>query len=231
MKKTSLASAAFTLIELLVVMAIIAVLATLVLTQGPALLARAQMTGTMSNARQLHMAAMRMATDGSTNSNSSLVWPGDDTTLNTLESYGNRLVQNDYLSAGDLQKLLSAPGANAIVASTTQNGTTTVTLTGKSALKIYKIREVDPTNAIFAATANFTYNTALNQTKAPYGEKGFVVIRKGGDASLFQRAQATAPGGAMDKYRNTVGALPLPATGGDEAPPAEDATMVLTNPQ
>src|SRR5947209_7936495 len=151
--------AGFTLIELLVVMAIIAVLATLVLTQGPALLARAQLTSTMNNARQLYMAAFQMATDGSTNSDPNLSWPGDDASLSTLEAYCNKLVQGDYLKPGDLQKLLTAPGANPNVNSSTSGNVTTITLTGKSALKVYKLREVDASNTIFAASANFTYNT------------------------------------------------------------------------
>lgn len=224
----------FTLIELLVVMAIIAVLATLVLTQGPALLARAQLTSTMNNARQLYMAGFSMATDGTTNSDPNLTWPGDDASTTTLEAYCNKLVQGDYLKPGDLQKLLTAPGANPVVTSASNGNTTTIQLTGKSALKVYKVREVDASNAIFAATSNFTYNTALDSSKVPYGDKGFVVMRKGGDASSLRKTQATAAnnGGDISKYQNALGVLPIPSSGNSNTPPtSEDSSMVLTNPQ
>ena len=222
----------FTLIELLVVMAIIAVLATLVLTQGPALLARAQLTSTMNNARQMYMAAFQMATDGTTNSDANLSWPGDDSNLSTLEAYCNKLVQGDYLKAGDVQKLLTAPGANPTVNSTTSGNTTSITLNGKCALKIYKAREVDASNGIFAASANFTYNTDLDNSKVPYGDKGFVIIRKGGDASSLRKSQATIKNynNDMTRYQNSVGVLPIPANG-TTPPTSEDPSMALANPQ
>ena len=62
-------------------------------------------------------------------------------------------------------------------------GVTSVTLTGIPALKVYKIKESDGSNTIFAVTNNYNYGTALTATGNPYGDKGFVVIRKGGDAA------------------------------------------------
>ena len=115
MNKTT--TPAFTLIELLVVISIIAVLA---LLAGPALtqaLSKGQMTGTMNNARQLYLAGFQMATDGGTNSDPNLSWPGDDPALTDLQGYCTKLVQNDYLKAGDLQKILNAPGSNCNVTS------------------------------------------------------------------------------------------------------------------
>lgn len=214
MRKTS--SSAFTLIELLVVMAIIAVLATLVLTQGPALLARAQMTGTLNNERQLYMAGFQMATDGATNSDATLVWPGADTTnIRTLQDYVSRLVSNNYLQVGDLPKILSAPGATCTATATTANNTTTVTLGGTPAVKVYPVTDTDPSNAIFATSANYTYDTALDNTKVPYGDKGFVVIRKGGDASSLRKNNAVAGTGttAVSAFESSVGKKPGEASG------------------
>ncbi len=230
MKKTS----AFTLIELLVVIAIIAVLAALAVPALTNALGRGQMTGTMNNARQLYLAGFQMATDGSTNSDPNLSWPGDDATLTTLQTYVQKLVQNDYLKPGDVQKILTAPGTNAVVDSSSgggTGGTTTVTLSGKSGLKVYKVREPDASNTIFAASANYTYNTALDASKVPYGDKGFIIVRKGGDASIYRKNQATNAntGGDIKKFQNSIGVLPSPATGG-EPPTSEDASMVLTNP-
>src|SRR5439155_17195186 len=122
-------SPAFTLIELLVVISIIAVLA---LLAGPALtqaLTKGQMTGTLSNARQLYLAGFQMATDGGANSDPNLSWPGDDPALADLQGYCTKLVQNNYLKAGDLQKILNAPGANCAVTAVA-GPPATVTLTG-----------------------------------------------------------------------------------------------------
>ena len=55
---------AFTLIELLVVIAIIAILAALAVPALTSALAKAQMSGTMNNARQLYLAQFQMSNDG-----------------------------------------------------------------------------------------------------------------------------------------------------------------------
>jgi prepilin-type N-terminal cleavage/methylation domain-containing protein len=240
MRKHSVA--AFTLIEMLVVIAIIATLAAFAVPALTSALTQGQLTGTMNNARQLFLAAQQMALDGASNSDPNYGWPGDLTTsaaggagggsggaITTLEEYSNRLVQNDYLKAGDLQKLLNAPGAACTVNSTDSNGTTTVTLTGKSALKVYKVKETDPANSVFSVTNNFVYNTALAATAAPYGDKGFVVIRKGGDAAKYKKNQATSAGFSSDarKYQNAIGKLPGDPDG---TPSTESSTNVLTGP-
>ena len=62
--KINKSSSGFTLIELLVVIAIIAILAALAVPALTSALAKAQMTGTMNNARQLYLAQFSMANDG-----------------------------------------------------------------------------------------------------------------------------------------------------------------------
>src|SRR5437868_15335478 len=106
---------AFTLIEMLVVISIIAVLAAFAVPALTSALTKGQMTGTLNNGRQLYLAAQQMALDGAANSDPTLVWPGDDATITTVTQYANRLIANDYLKPGDLQKLLNAPGTNATV--------------------------------------------------------------------------------------------------------------------
>src|ERR1051325_7777352 len=149
----------FTLIELLVVIAIIATIAAFAVPALTSALTKGQMTGTMNNARQLYLAGYQMALDGAANSDGTLQWPGDYTTAQTLQTYAEKLVQNDYLKTSDLPKILSAPGAPC---SATQGGsppTITVNLSGTSGLKVYPIKDSDGSNVIFAVSANYTYDT------------------------------------------------------------------------
>src|SRR5215472_1788947 len=103
---------AFTLIELLVVIAIIAILAALAVPALTSALNKAQMSGTMNNARQLYIAQFQMSNDGAANSDSTSAWPGDLPTLpGTVHDYLNVLLGKGYLKGGDAIKLLNAPGA------------------------------------------------------------------------------------------------------------------------
>ena len=93
--KTNKSSSAFTLIELLVVIAIIAILAALAVPALTSALAKAQMTGTMNNARQLYLAQFQMSNDGAATGDSTLAWPGDllAALQQTLEGYCNTIVK------------------------------------------------------------------------------------------------------------------------------------------
>jgi prepilin-type N-terminal cleavage/methylation domain-containing protein len=222
---------AFTLIEMLVVISIIVVLAAFA---GPALfsaLTKGQMTGSVNNARQLFLAGQQMALDGSTNSDPTRAWPGDlsetaaapgatPQPITTLQQYVTKLVAGDYLKPGDIAKLLSAPGA---ICTTDANGT----VSGKSALKVYKMKDTDSTNTIFAVTSNYTYDTDLTSTAAPYGDKGFVVTRKGGDSAVLKKNNATATSGQETTFQSLVGKKPGEADG---TVTAGDSTVSLTNP-
>src|ERR1043166_6142177 len=225
----------FTLIEMLVVISIIVVLAAFA---GPALfnaLAKGQMTASLNNARQLYLAGQQMALDGATNSDPTRAWPGDlsdsasgsggtssSAPITSLQQYVTKLVQGDYLKPGDVQKLLSAPGATC-----TDSTSSGVTLSGKSALKVYKVKETDSTNTIFAVTANYSYNSTLDGAAAPYGDKGFVVQRKGGDASVLKKNNATVTAGQETTFQSVVGKKPGEADG---TVTAGDSAVALTNP-
>jgi prepilin-type N-terminal cleavage/methylation domain-containing protein len=177
---------AFTLIELLVVIAIIAILAALAVPALTSALAKAQMSGTMNNARQLYLAQFQMANDGSATGDASLAWPAELTPVpGTLAAYCDVLVTKGYLKVGDLSKLLSAPGASCNAAAGTP-----ITLTGTSALKVYPVNDAAPAIAIFAVSKNYVYDTAIVGTDVPYGTKGFIVMRKGGDGAVFKSGQA-----------------------------------------
>jgi len=171
--KINKTSSAFTLIELLVVIAIIAILAALAVPALTSALAKAQMSGTMNNARQLYLAQFQMANDGTSTGDATLAWPGDlAIPPATLAAYCDLLVSKGYLKAGDLSKLLNAPGATCTVTAGPP-----VVLGGTSALKVYPVKDSDPAIAIVG-------------TDVPYGTKGFVVMRKGGDGAVFKGGQA-----------------------------------------
>ena len=227
-------SAAFTLIEMLVVISIIVVLASFAVPAVISGLTKGQMVGTLNNARQLFLAGQQMALDGSTNGDTNLNWPGGySPALATLQDYCNKLVQGDYLKAADLPKILSAPGATCTATSTTSGSppVTTVTLSGtKSALKVYPVTDANNSNTVFATTSNYVYDTAFGASPPnPYGDKGFVVIRKGGDASVLKKSNASAASGAAgtSAFESQVGKKPGEVDG---TVSAGDPTGVLTYP-
>src|SRR5437870_31711 len=100
---------AFTLIELLVVIAIIAILAALAVPALTSALAKAQMTGTMNNERQLYLAQFQMSNDGAATSDATSAWPGDLPALPPdLITYLNVLTGKGYLRGADAIKLMTA---------------------------------------------------------------------------------------------------------------------------
>ena len=195
----------FTLIELLVVISIIAVLASLAVPAVTGALVKGQLIQAVSNARQIHMATFSMANDGATNSDATLGWPGEaDTGITSVPLFVGHLVGNDYLKAGDL-KVFATAGVSAYAKSGATSGSgTALTVSDfelkNSAYKVYMVKESDSSNTVFLATKNYTYNTALSGTATPFSDKGFVIIRKGGDASSLKKQQAT--------NMNLVGTIP-----------------------
>ena len=199
---------AFTLTHLLVLIAIGAVLLVLAFPTIKDGLAKRHMNLTMIHARELYLAGFRMATEGTAKSDTSRAWPGDyDAGVTTLADYCAKLVQGDYLKPDDLKRILHAPGAVCQINSA--GSPATVTLTGTSALKLYKVKGSDPSLTIFSVSSNYVYGTALKPTDAPFGDKGFVVMRKRGDAGVYRKHQATVAGWGNDKaeFHDKIGML------------------------
>jgi prepilin-type N-terminal cleavage/methylation domain-containing protein len=178
MKKSS---RAFTLIELLVVIAIIGILAALALPAVTGALTRGQMTQSLSNMKQLHLATTQMALDGMTTGDTNLAWPADSG--NSFQRWATNLIEGAYLTTNDFAKLVSAPGK--------QNGPGAIPTLTASAVIAYRVGESSESATVFLTTANYDYVAGggtvggSSGTNTPYGKKGFVVFRKGGDGAVF----------------------------------------------
>ena len=199
---------AFTLIELLVVIAIIAILAALAVPALTSALSKAQQTGTMNNARQLYLSQFQMSNDGSATGDTTSVWPGDLTTPpTTITDYLNILTGKGYLKGAYAIKLLNAPSATYTASVASGPGGDTLTYTaGTPAFKVWLNKDVDPATTIFVSTHNYIYDSALNATDVPYGTKGFVTIKKGGDAAIYRVGQAVDTGWTSGTvFQNSVG--------------------------
>jgi len=176
-------SSGFTLIELLVVISIIAILASLALPAVTGALAKGQMTQTLSNMKQLHLATMQMALDATTTGDTNLGWPGD--TGGTWGGWATNIVGGSYMSTNDFKKMISAPG---VMPSADDPASP-----GKSAIVVYKVGENSESGMVFLTSANFTNDSSGGKaplaTAKPYGNKGFIVYRKGGDGTVLQARQ------------------------------------------
>lgn len=215
--KTNKSSSAFTLIELLVVIAIIAILAALAVPALTKALNKAQMSGTMNNGRQLYIAQFQMSNDGAANGDSTSAWPGDLPAVPAnLLAYLNVLVGKGYLKGADAVKLMNAPGAPyGATVTPDANGIDVLTVpTGTAALKVWLVKDADPASTIFCTTRNYVYDTALAAAGVPYGTKGFITVKKGGDASVYLQGQALDTAWASPAaFQNSVGSKPGDATG------------------
>jgi type II secretory pathway pseudopilin PulG len=224
-RKTSLA---FTWIHLVVLVFLVGILVLLAMPTLRDALNKREMTRTMNNARELYLAGFHMATDGVAKSDANSAWPGDYEAA-TLASYCAKLVQNGYVPVANLQRILSASGAICTVTSSA-GSPATVTLTGRSALKIYKVKGADSSNTIFAASSNYVYDTPLSPTAEPFRDNGFVVIRKSGDYGVYKKNQATFAGYESNpaRFQSELGKLPGAIDG---AVVAGDGATVLAGPE
>ncbi|MEI8312442.1 MAG: type II secretion system protein [Verrucomicrobiota bacterium] len=176
-------SSGFTLIELLVVISIIAILASLAIPAVTGALARGQMAQTLSNMKQLHLATFNMDLDNQQAGQPS-GWPGTNTgaPANAL-AWAAALTNGNYLKATELQKLLSAQTLQA----------TNTTSTNGWAIIVYDASS-DDNGIVFLSTKNVAFAAGATNATAPgptaaskpYGDKGFVLFRKGGDGQILQ---------------------------------------------
>lgn len=171
MKLSLLKRLGFTLIELLVVITIIGILATLAIPAVTGALVKAQLTGALNNARQLQIVTFNLSTENEQLGQPS-AWPG------TFSVWVNNLT--NALAPQEVRKLLSAPRVSV---------TNTPTTMADTAFNVYQVANTEDSTAVFLTTRNFNaaQNTAPTATSVPFGDKGVVIMRKGGDGAIVQQ--------------------------------------------
>ena len=182
MKKLLRSLRGFTLIELLVVISIIAILASLALPAITGALAKGQQAQAMSNATQIYKAQFRMITDGIPTGDTNLGWPAD--TGGTWSAWASALVGGGYLSTNDFNKMLSVPGL-------ARPTNTAITASTPSAFNVFNVGDTNTQSTVFMTTANYTNGQALSDSAKPFGDKGFIVLRKDASAQIYTKNQAT----------------------------------------
>ena len=170
--------AGLTLTELIVIIGIILILAFVWYPEPSPRLMKYGMPESLSNMKQIHLTCQQMVLDGETTGDTNLGWPGSYASFGVWATN----VVPGYLSTNDLCKLLSAPG---FILPTGK-----VPTMNETAMRVYAVTKDSPTNAVLLTSANFTNTPTggepLSPTAKPFGDKGFVVFRKGGDGAILR---------------------------------------------
>jgi len=181
-----------TLLEILVVLSLIGLLAALCIPSVYIGASKAQMTGPLSNMKQLHLATRQMTLERDVDKNP-VRWTCSNTTPLTLDQW-KKALSPDYLSEADLKKLLSVKVDRRFI------GTKTI----DEGINVFAVTAADPDDTLLFATKNWHGPNAKELSGEPYGTRAFVVFTKGGDGQvLLQRQIANLSligGGGMHNY-------------------------------
>ena len=133
--------------------------------------------------KQLHLVTQQMALDGVTKGDTNLGWPGD--TGGSFTNWTAQILKGGYLTTNDLCKLLSAFGC--IVPSGK------IPPMNETAVRVYAATKDSTGDVVLFTSGKFTNTPTggepLSPSAKPFGNKGFVVFRKGGDGGFYLRKQ------------------------------------------
>jgi prepilin-type N-terminal cleavage/methylation domain-containing protein len=208
---------AFTLIELLVVISIIAILASLALPAMSNAVNAAKMIQSVSNGKQIYIAAQQAALDAAQMGTSTITWPGDMTSAagtasvpSTSVNYITDLVTNGYMRTGDL-RILSTVGYPALISTNI-----TDLKAANNGWNFGAVSDSDDSTAVFAYTKNLvpsnttaggtTLGGTLDMTNKGYKDIGFIIVHKGGDAQKYKSNLATDTTGLLGTVPSGTGA-------------------------
>jgi len=173
---------AFTLIELLVVITIIGILAGFAIPAVGGALTQGQLTATLNNARQLQLATFNLNLEREAIGEPG-AWPGADNTVST--SYQDWVAElTNVLTEADVRKMFAAPGAPVANIDDISGADG-----AGGAFFAYQVAGIEEGSAVFMTTKNWdatSPETPPEATAKPYGDKGVVIMRKGGDGAIFK---------------------------------------------
>ncbi len=191
----------FTLVELLFVITIIGIIASLAFPAMGNVMNKANMMKAVANGKQVCLAAQSAAFDANNTGTINYGWPADVGSFGTAHNYFILLSTNDYLKVTDL-KILAVPGIPAYPGANPAEPTSRFVAYG-----LGNVGENDDGSAIFLYTKNWkptrTSGAPLSPNDKPFGDKGFVVIHKGGDGISLSKKEATSK-----LPDNAVGTIP-----------------------
>ncbi len=192
---------AFTLIELLVVIAIIGILAGLLFPAIAGAIEKANLTQSLSNAKQITLAAINASLDQDA-TGSPVGWPRNctPTAPTTVADYLTLLRDNKYLTQSDIQKLVATKGFP-------PNFGTFPPPAANNGYHFYNLGAAMPGQTVFLSTKNTDPDISATELKATisFGKNGFVVARKDGSGAVLQESALDKPAATKD---GLVGLLP-----------------------
>ena len=210
----------FTLIELLVVIAIIAILAAILTPAVTDALARGKMTGVMNNGRSLYLSLFAKETEdpvfqsGSPFPKSQAVAPGDKMTFQNSTDYFKWVLTNNIMKVD--YSFFSAPGitpykgidpAQFTAANNAWCVVADVNDATPDAFPLFFTRSLNIIN-----TGEKSLSTKMLPSVSPFGDKGVVVVAKGGSTVVLKKDIVDAnfnPTGPTNNVLRPTGALEL----------------------
>ncbi|MEO6848406.1 MAG: type II secretion system protein [Chthoniobacterales bacterium] len=176
----------YTGVEFTVSIAIVAILAGLALPAISHLFIKASEAQTLKNGQTIALLASYPMEDRKNTADTNIIgWPGTNTSFAIwVRSLTNAQV-TPPITRKMIAQLFSAPGVKF------QDFPEYVE--GKTAFRIYTTSKDSRADTVLLSTYNWNAENSgpLSSKNVPYGDRGFIVVRLGGDAVFYSAKQAT----------------------------------------